>query len=107
MVTYPDLSSLSNDSSIAGLLQVPSANYVYFWVWILAGIWTIIVSTIYFSERSKIGTGKILSAMAVASMVIIMLSVIGSILGIITVDIMVRILVLSCVIIGIWWISVK
>ena len=69
------------------------------------GIWTIIVSTLYFSEKEKTGRGKILSSMAVACLAIIILLVIGTILGIISIDIMIYILVSSMIIVGIWFFS--
>lgn len=103
MVNYPDLSSLNNGSGIAGLLSVPNASYPYFWAWIMGGLWFIIVSTLYFSEKDKLGKGKLLSSMAVSSFAIILLSAIGTALTIITVDVMIYILVFGIVIIAIWF----
>jgi len=107
MVNYPDLSNLNNQSGIGGLMSLPNSSYPFFWAWILGGIWVIISLTMYFSEKEKIGRGKILSSMSVASFVIVLLSTIGTILGIVSVDIMIYILVISSIIIGIWWFSVK
>lgn len=99
---YPDLSSLSNDSGIAGLLSVPTAQYPYTWLLIFAGIWCIITFTMYFKEKEKFGRAKILSSMAVACLAIIILSSLGTIIGIVSSEIMVYILVFSLMVIGIW-----
>ena len=107
MVDYPDLSSLDSNSGIAGLMSIPNASYPYYWAWIFAGIWSIIVLTLYFKEVEKVGKGKILSSMAVASLAILLLSTIGTVLTIISMDIMIIILVLSFVVIGIWFFSSK
>ena len=102
MVTYPDLSVLNNESGIAGIMNLPNASYPYFWVWILGGIWAIITLTTYFIESEKEGKGKILSSMAVACLAVIFLAVIGTIVGFVSVEIMVYILVISMIIIAIW-----
>jgi len=107
MVNYPNLSSLTNSSGIEGLLRIPNDSYPYYWLWMISGIWLIIVSTLYFIEREKRGTGKILSSMAVACLAIVVLSTIGTILGIISLDIMIYILVFSLIIVGIWFWSGK
>ncbi len=107
MVDYPDLSSLDSGSGIAGLMSLPNSSYPYFWAWILSGIWVIMVLTMYFKEVEKVGKAKILSSMAVASFAILVLSTIGTVLTIISVEIMVNILVLSLIVIGIWLFSGK
>jgi hypothetical protein len=107
MVNYPNLSSLNNESGVAGLMSIPNSSYPYFWAWILGGIWSIIVLTMYFKENEKIGKAKILSSMAVASLAILFLSTIGTVLTIISVDIMINILVLSLIIIAVWFFSSK
>ena len=107
MVNYPDLSSLTNSSGIGGIMKLPSSSYPYFWAWILGGIWAIMVLTMYFKEKDKIGKGKILSSMAVACLAIILLSTMGTVLGIVSVEIMVYILVLGFIIIAIWFFSTR
>lgn len=105
MVNYPNLSSLNNSSGIEGLLQIPNSGYPYYWLWMIIGIWAVLTSTLYFEERNRTGKGKILSSMAVSCLAIIIISTIGSVLGIITLDIMTYILVSSLIIIAIWFIS--
>jgi hypothetical protein len=105
MVDYPDLSNLNSTSGIAGLLSLPSSSYPYFWAWIIAGLWLIITMTLYFTEKTKTGRGKILSSMAVSAFAIIFLSTFGTILGIISSEIMIYLLVFGTVIIGIWFFS--
>ena len=107
MVTYPDLSNLNNGSGIGGLMSLPNSSYPFFWAWIIGGIWIIMVLTMYFKEKDKVGKANILSSMAVACLAITFLSTIGTILGIIYVDIMVYILVLSAITWAIWFYSSK
>ena len=107
MVSYPDLGNLSTNSTIGDLMAFPNASYPYFWAWIFVGLWFIITSTLYFKEKERLGKQKLLSAMSVSCLVILMLSTIGSILGIISLEIMTYILVLSFLIIGIWFFSTK
>lgn len=107
MVNYPDLSNLDSSSGIAGLMSLPNSSYPYFWAWILGGIWSVMVLTMYFKETEKVGKAKILSSMAVASLAILLLSTIGTVLTIVSVEIMVTILVLSFLIIAIWFFSTK
>ncbi len=107
MVEYPDLSTLNNGSGIAGLLQIPIDGYPFYWLWMLVSIWIIMFLSLYFVEKDKVGKGKILSSMAVSCLGILILGVIGTILGIITVEIMVYILVFSLIILGIWFYSGK
>ncbi len=107
MVNYPDLSSLNNDSGIGGLMSLPNSSYPYFWAWIMGGIFIIITLTMYYKDKEKVGKGKILSSMAVASLAVILLSTIGTILTIISVDIMIYILVFGIIIIAIWFLPTK
>jgi len=107
MVNYPDLSNLTNSSGVAGLMALPNSSYPYFWAWIMGGIWVIMVFTMFFKEKEKLGRTRILSSMAVASLSILLLSTIGTALTIITVDIMINILVFCMVVIAIWFFSSK
>lgn len=101
-VNYPDLSSLSSDSGISGILKVPSSQYPFFWLIIFAGIWFIITLTLYFKEKERLGKAKILSSMAVSCLAILILAVIGTIMEIISSEIIVDILVFDLIIIGLW-----
>jgi len=103
MVTYPDLSNLTASSTIGDFLALPNQSYPYFWAWILGGIWLIITFTLFFIEKERKGFGNMLSCMAVASFAIIVLSVTGSIVGIVTQSIMIYILIFGMVIIGVWF----
>lgn len=106
MVNYPDLSNLNNESGIGGFMSLPNSSYPYFWAWILGGLWIIMVLTMYFRDKEKIGRGRILSSMTVSAFAIILLATIGTILGIISVDIMIYVLVLGFMIIAVWWFSI-
>ena len=102
MVSYPDLSTIQNNSNIGTLLALPNASYPYFWAWILAGVWFITASTLYFKEKERTGRERLLSCMSISSFAIFLLSVIGTIVGFITIDIIIYIVVLNFMIIGIW-----
>ncbi len=105
MVSYPDLSSLSNSSGIGKFLSLPNASYPYFWAWIFGGIWFIIVLTLYFKEKEGKRIGDILSSMAVSSFAIMILALLGTITGFISNEIMIYILVISIVLIAVWFFS--
>lgn len=102
MVEYPEI---SNASGIAGILSFPNAIYPYFWLWILGGLWLIISLTLYFTEKERKGTGNFISSMAVSCLAIILLATIGSIVGFVSLEIMVYIIIFSFIIIGIWFFS--
>jgi len=103
MVRFTDLSNLTDTAGIGGLLSLPNTAYPYFWIWILGGIWIIIFLSLYFKEKERIGRGNLISSMAVSCLAILMLSLIGTIVGFITLEIMIYILVFSALIIGIWF----
>lgn len=105
MVSYPDLSSLNDTAGIGGLLSLPNSSYPYFWAWIMVGIWTILTLTLYFKEKERKGFGYFLSSMSVSCFAIITLATIGNIVGFITLEILVYILILSFLIVGIWFFS--
>jgi len=107
MVNYPDLSNLNSSSNIGNLLALPNASYPFFWAWILGGFWFIITSTLYFVEKEKTGRGRILASMSISSFTIITLAIIGTLFGIITLEIMIYLLVINLIIIGVWFFSTK
>ncbi len=107
MVSYPDLSSLTNTSGIGGFLSLPNSSYPYFWAWILGGIWLIISFTLYFKEKERKSVGNILSSMAVACFALLVLSVIGTIVGFVSTEIMVYFLVFCFLIIGVWFFTAR
>jgi uncharacterized membrane protein len=105
MTSFKDLSNLTSSSGIGGLLSLPVKAYPYFWLWIYGGIWIIIFLALYFREKERMGRGNILSSMAVSCLAIMMLCVLGSIIGFITLEIMIITMVFCFLIIGIWFFS--
>jgi len=103
MVNFYDLSSLGANATIGDFLALPNSAYPYFWAWIIGALWIILSLSLYFKEKETNGKGKILGAMAVSSLAMMILSLVGTILGIITQDIILYILVIGFVIIGIWF----
>jgi len=102
MVSYPDLSSLSNNPTIGDILTLPNSSYPYFWIWIIGAIWLIITLSLYFGEKEKKIVESLLASMAVACFSTLVLSVLGTIVGFISLEIMIYILVFSIVIIAVW-----
>lgn len=105
MVNYPDLGNLSENATIGDFMAYPNSVYPYFWVWIIGAIWLIISLAMYFSEKERVGKSNLLSAMAVSSFACILLSVIGTLFGIISLEIMIYILVFGLLIIVVWFFS--
>jgi uncharacterized membrane protein len=101
-IAYPDFSNLSENGSVSDLLSLPNASYPFFWTWIMAGLFLIITLSLYFRERQLKGVGNILSSMAVSSLAVIMLSLVGTLIGILTITTVLPILVFGIVIIAIW-----
>ena len=102
MVTYPDLSSLSDGAGIGELLALPNASYPFYWALIMVGIFVIISLTMYFKEKSVGRPGNLLSSMAVSAFAVIMLSTVGTLFNILTLEIFLPLLVAGLVIIAIW-----
>ena len=105
MVNYPDLGNLSENATIGDFMAYPNSVYPYFWIWIIGAIWLIISITLYFKEKERVGKTNILSAMAIASFACIFLSVLGTLFGIISTEMMIYILVFGALIIVIWFFS--
>jgi hypothetical protein len=101
------LSDIQGNSTIGDILSIPNASYPYYWAWIFFGIWVIILLTSYFTEKTKKGTANILSSMAVACFAILPLATIGTVVGFITLEIFIPMMVLCFLIIGIWFFSVR
>lgn len=106
LVTFPDFSSIADDNATIGnFMSLPNNSYPFFWAWILGGLWIIIALTLYFKEKEKIGRGNLLSSMAISSFAIIILSTLGTIVGFVTLEIFIPLLVLGFLIIGVWFFS--
>lgn len=104
-IEYPELADIGINGTVGDFMTFPNSIYPYFWVWIIGGIWLIMTFALYFNEKDKIGKGKFLSAMAVSSLASVFLSLFGTLLGIITVNIMVYIFVFAILMIVIWFFS--
>ncbi len=102
MVNYPDLSNLSNDAGIGELLALPNASYPFYWGIIMVGIFIIVSLSIYFRDKSLGRPGNLLSSMAVSSLAVIMLSTLGTLINIITLEVFLPLLVAGMAIIAIW-----
>jgi hypothetical protein len=105
MASFPDFGNWSSSSGIGGILSLPNASYPYYWAWILGGIWSIIVLNSYFLEKSITGKGNILSSLAVASFAILILSILGTLVGFISLEIMLYVIAISMILLGVWWFS--
>jgi len=106
MAHFYDLSNLnSSQQNIGDFLRLPATSYPYFYAWILAGIWFIITLTLYYKGKERFGKENLLSCMAISSFSILVLSLVGTILTIISLEIMIYILVISLTIMIIWFFS--
>lgn len=102
MVSYPDLSNLSDGAGISELMALPNASYPFYWALIIIGIWIIVSLTMYFKEKSLGRPGNLLSAMAVSAFAMIILSTVGTLFNILTLEIFLPLLVGGLVIIALW-----
>ena len=102
MAKYPDLGNLSDSAGIGELLALPNASYPFYWALIIIGLWVIVFLTIYFKEKEFSSKGNLLSAMAVSSFAMIMLSAVGTLFNIITLPIFLPLLIGGLLIIAIW-----
>lgn len=107
MVNYPDLSNITNGSGIGDILALPNASFPWFWTLILGGLWIILSSILYYSDRRLDGRGNLLASMAVAALACIIVATLGSLLGIFTVDALITITVFGLLIIVAWIIFPK
>lgn len=105
MADFHDLSSLPSNHTIGDILSLPNNSYPYFWIWILGGIWMIISMSLYFKEKERLGKGNLISSMAVSCFAILVLSLIGTLVGFVSLEIMVYVLVFCVMIIAIWFFS--
>lgn len=102
-MSYIGLESL-NDTSVAGIMSFPLTGDYYFYAKILFGIWLIIGLGFFFEEKKRLGKGNMLSSLAVSSLAIIVLAVIGSLFDIITQEVFVSTIVLGLIFIFIWFV---
>ncbi len=102
-MTYTGLESL-NDTSVAGIMSFPLSGDYYFYAKILFGIWLIIALGFFFEEKKRLGRGNMLSSLAVSSLAVIVLAVIGSLFDIITQEVFVSTIVLGLIFIFIWFV---
>lgn len=105
MVSYPDLGDISGSGDIGALLSLPNSSYPFYWGLMMVALWFIISLTIFFKEKSLTTKGNMLSAMAVSSFAVIILSTVGTLFGIMTLEIFLPLLVAGLLIIAIWIMS--
>ena len=107
-MAFPDLANITTENpSIADILAYPNAVYPYFWAWMIFLLWGVIVLATYFREKEVKGFGRMLESAAVASLVVIVLAVLGSIAGFIETQILVLVLVSGLLLIGVYFYTNK
>ena len=99
-VDYPDLTSFSGD--IVELLKLPNSSYPFYWASMIVAIWVIVSLTLYFKEKDNTTKGNLLSAMAVSAFAMIILSTLGTLIGILTLETFLPLLIAGLVLIEIW-----
>ena len=104
-IEYPELSDIGINGTIGDFMTFPNSIYPYFWAWIIGGLWLIIAFTLYYTEKNTVGRSNMLSSMAVSSYACMILSLLGTLVGIITLNIMIYIFVFGIVMTVIWFFS--
>jgi uncharacterized membrane protein YjjP (DUF1212 family) len=103
-MTYTELSGV-NSSTIEGILTYPLTGDYYFYAKILFGLFTIFTLTLYFEEKARLGRSNFFSCMAISSIGIIVIAFAGSLIGIITNDILIISLVLTGILVVVWMLT--
>lgn len=99
MYDYP------NGTTIESILTYPTIGSPYFWLWILEGLFIISFLSSFFSEVKLFGKGKILSSFVVSSFFIVVLGTLGSVIGFITKEILIILIVQFVVFLAIFFFS--
>lgn len=100
---------ISNIESIADLIVYPTICIHFFYAFILLGIFLIIFSILFFSDREKYVKADAISSLGVSAIVILSIALIGTLIenseGIqmISQDIMIYTICFSVVFIGLWF----
>ncbi len=97
----------TNATSIEEILSFPLTGDFWFWGAILLAIFAIITLSTFFEERDRLGKGNFLSSLAVASVITIILSFIGTLFKIVTKEIFLIIIVFGIIFIVIWFVKGK
>jgi len=82
-----------NDTTIEGILSYPTHGSPYFWLWILGAIFFIFTFGSYYNEVKIFGRGKLLSSLVVSSFFITCLALLGTVIGFVSTEIFVIILI--------------
>ncbi len=94
-----------NFTNFEGMFTYPTIADPYVWLKILIGIFFIFSLTMFFSDKKLFGKGKLLSSMMVGSFFVTVLALFGSLVGFITAEILIYILVFFIVITAIFFFS--
>ncbi|KKL48839.1 hypothetical protein LCGC14_2321530 [marine sediment metagenome] len=100
VVNYPNLDNFSGD--IVELLKLPNSSFPFYWSIIIVTIGIIVALTLYFKEKETTTKGNLLSAMAVSSFAMIILSTLAVLIGLLTLETFLPLLIGGLVIIAIW-----
>ena len=90
------------DTSIVGILSYPNTCSPQFWAIIMGALFTIITLTLFQIDRGRETKADIISSAGVSAIATIFLSLIGTLVGFITTQIFIEILVFCGVLIVIW-----
>lgn len=89
-MSFEDLSNFeSTPLTLASFLSFPNSVYPFFWAFILSALFIIITLVSFFKEREKKGRGNMLSSLALASFSTIILLTVGSVIGCVTLEILI------------------
>lgn len=89
-------------TGIDGFLKYPLSCDYYFYLKIMIGLWVILGSLLYYEERRRVSKANILSSLAISGIAILFIAVVGSLIGIITSDILIILMILVLIPVVIW-----
>ena len=101
MYDYP------NSTDVGGLLAYPTQGSPYFWLWILGAIFFIFTLTSFYNEVKIFGKGRLLSSLVVSSFFVVCLGVLGTLVGFVTTEILIILIVFFAIFTAIFLFSDK
>lgn len=93
---------LSGNLGLIGILKVPLGCDYYFYGKIMLGLFIIFTLLLYIADRKRMIKADLLSCLGVSAIATILISIAGTLLEIITTDILVIIIVIGLIFISVW-----
>ena len=94
---------IDNVGGISSFLAWPTSCDTYFYAKVMFAFFVIIAFTIYRYEQKRFARSDYLSAMGVSAIATIFVALLGTLIGMISVDIYIKMMVFGLAIIAIWF----